>query len=118
EFLGGVAILLDDLEPGVSTDEVKARIDRMRLQPAYEELGFRSTTVIGLEPAPGAADLYRSVVVLSRDAKTNYAEQPTTFEEPDGLAATEWQLVRDALQRDTSLASVSNFSSQVSRTMT
>src|SRR5690606_27792570 len=90
--------------------------------PAYEDLGFRKSTVIGLEPAAGAQDpnapmRYRSVVVLSRDAQTNYVQNPEALTEAGGMAATEWALIRDALQRDTSLASVSNFSSQVSRTM-
>jgi len=57
------------------------------------------------------------VAVVVRDTVTNYAEDRTGFDAADGLAATEWALVRDALQRDTSLESVSNFSSQVSGTM-
>ncbi|MEM8737528.1 MAG: protein translocase subunit SecF [Planctomycetota bacterium] len=55
--------------------------------------------------------------MVVRDTDTNYAEDRSRFTEELGLAATEWDLVRDALQRDTSLASVSNFSSQVSGTM-
>ncbi len=120
EYLGGVAIVIDKLEPTADVKDITERIRRMRNQPAYEQLGYRLFTVIGLDLA-GESDkgepLYRSVAVVSRDAQTNYATTPDAFAESDGLADTEWHLVRDALTRDTSLASVSNFSASVSDTM-
>lgn len=123
EYLGGVAIVLDDLQPPATVADLTQRIRRMREQPGeFEGLGFRPFTVIGLDLAaqqgpPGSEPLYRSAVVVSRDAVTDYAQDPDTFGEPGGLADTEWRLVRAALQRDTSLASVTSFSSQVSDTM-
>jgi len=123
EYLGGVAIVLNDLSPAASLEDLEDRIQRMRLQPQYENLTGREYEVIGLERAivddasPGDAPVYASAVVVSRDNDTNYVENPDAFTTPGGLAATEWSLVRDALQRDTSLASVSNFSAQVSQTM-
>ncbi len=123
EYLGGVAVVLDQLTPAASTTDVTERIGRMRLQPSYQQFGFRQFTVVGGELAseqpadPQAPRLYRSMVVVSRDASTNYAQNPDTFTEATGLAATEWAIIRDAMLRDTSLGSVSNFSSQVSRTM-
>ena len=123
EHRGGVAIVLDDLEPPATPAAIRERIERMRMQPAYADLGYRRFEVIGLEladaAAPGAegAARYRSVAVVSSDERTNYLESPDAFSNPKGLAATEWRLVRDALQRDTSLGSVSNFSGQVSQTM-
>ena len=120
EYVGGVAILLQDLEPALSVNDVQDRITRMRRQPAYEKLGYRPNSVFGLNRAGTNAQgepTYSTLAVAVRDEGTNYAEDRTAFEQPAGLAATEWDLVKDALQRDTSLASVSNFSSQVSGTM-
>ncbi len=51
------------------------------------------------------------------DDRVNYADNPETLTDPTGMAATQWKLVREALRRDTSLAGVTNFSSQVSGTM-
>jgi SecD/SecF fusion protein len=125
EFVGGVAIVLDDLRPAATVDDITQRIARMREMPGeFEGLGYRPFTVVGLDlappdqqPADAPAPMYRSAVVVSRDASTNYVDSPDTFAESGGLADTEWRLVHDALQRDTSLASVTSFSSQVSDTM-
>ena len=118
-YLGGVGILLQELTPAATLDDVSERIKRMRQQPSYTELGSRPFEVFGLERAEivDGQETWKSMAVVVRDTVTNYAEDRTGFEAGDGLAATEWALVRDALQRDTSLASVSNFSSQVSGTM-
>ncbi|WP_432797641.1 protein translocase subunit SecD [Poriferisphaera sp. WC338] len=128
EYLGGVAVVLSDLSQPTTLEDIEQRVGRMRLQPAYEELGYRPSEVIGInkvgttmvKQANGTEKelpTYNSVVVVTRDANTNYAENPDELTDRTGLADTEWNLVRDALQRDTSLAGVTNFSSQVSETM-
>jgi SecD/SecF fusion protein len=120
EAIGGVAIVLDDLTPPVTQADLAQRVERMRMLPAYESLDHRESRVYALDPA-GTADngetLYRSAVIVTHDDATNYVESPESFGDAGGLADTEWQLARDACQRDTSLGSVSNFSSQVSGTM-
>ncbi|MEX0654876.1 MAG: protein translocase subunit SecD, partial [Phycisphaeraceae bacterium] len=120
DYLGGVAIVLQDLDPTVARGEVERRMNRMRMDPMFEGLGFREFDVIGLDTADtpeGEPQRYQSVVIVARDADTNYVDMPDAFGETGGLADTEWQLAREAMQRGTSLASVSNFSSQVSTTM-
>jgi SecD/SecF fusion protein len=120
DYLGGVAVLLEDMVPEPTLEDLRQRIRRMRQQPAHEDLGYRDARVIGLEIAytdEAGRPHYRSAAVLSTDQRTNYLQTPATFSDGDGLAVTEWRLVRDALQRDTSLASVTKFSSQVSGTM-
>ena len=120
DSIGGVAVVVDDLSPRVTQEDLKERITRMRSLPAYEEYGGRTWRVIGIDAdgtnAKGET-LYRSAVMVSHDEQTNYVESPEDFAEVAGLANTEWQIARDACQRDTSLGSVSNFSSQVSGTM-
>ena len=121
DYLGGVAIVFDDMDPPPTLDELKTRIERMRLQPGFDTLGYRPSSVIGLDldtsHQTDSAARYRSAVVVTMDGVTNYVDAPDTFNAPDGLAATEWKLLHAAARRDTSLESVSNFSSQVSRTM-
>ncbi|MEM7625205.1 MAG: protein translocase subunit SecD [Planctomycetota bacterium] len=119
-YVGGVALVLEDLSPAVSLEAVQERITRMRRQPDYEKLGLKDLEFFGLERAGTDRDgdpTYDTIAVVLTDYETNYAEDRSDFTDTLGLAATGWDLVRDALQRDTSLASVSNFSSQVSGTM-
>ncbi|MEL7088435.1 MAG: protein translocase subunit SecF, partial [Planctomycetota bacterium] len=119
-YVGGVAVVLEDLAPAISVEEVRERITRMRRQPDYEQLGLNELQVFGLDRAgtDRAGDAtFDTIAVVLTDYETNYAEDRSDFTDSLGLAATGWALVRDALQRDTSLASVSNFSSQVSGTM-
>jgi SecD/SecF fusion protein len=120
EYVGGVAVVLDDMNPPLTQADLAQRIERMRFLPKYEGLGHRESVVIGLDADGTTQDgqtLYRSAVIVTRDAETNYVENPESFSDIGGLADTEWQLARDACQRDTSLGSVANFSSQVSGTM-
>ncbi len=122
DYLGGSVVVIGQMNPQATVEDVTSRIARMRSQPNYEKLGFRQFEVIGLDPA-GQNDprtgkpMYKSVAVVSRDNSTSYIENPDTFGEEGGLAATEWAIVRDAMLRDTSLGSITNFSSQVSATM-
>ena len=121
DYLGGVAVLIENMDPPATTKELEDRVESMRLQPGFDNLGYRPSTVIGLDLAAAGVDgtppMYRSAVLVSTDGDTNYLDAPETFNSPEGLAVTEWRLVHDALRRDTSLESVSNFSSQVSKTM-
>lgn len=119
EAVGGVALVLEDLTPRVTQADLKQRIERMR-EITDVKLGNRTWVVIGLDDDGTAEDgqaLYRSVVMVSYNDETNYIESPETFGDIGGLAESEWTIARDACQRDTSLGSVSNFSSQVSGTM-
>ncbi|MEM8781440.1 MAG: protein translocase subunit SecD [Planctomycetota bacterium] len=120
EYLGGVAFVLNDLDPPAQVADVTERIERMRRQPDYVDLGYRPFEVIGLGQ-PGINDegepVYARAAVVVAEEITSYIENPDTFFLPDGLADTEWSLIKDALSQDTSLVGVSNFSSQVSGTM-
>ncbi len=117
QYLGGVATVLDNLEPTATVKDIHQRIDRMRQSAAWEQLGYRPFEVIGLDLAEGSTDHYKTVAVLSRDDDTNYTQEPDRFTEGGGLADTEWRLIRDAMVRDTSLASVATFDPQVAGTM-
>lgn len=123
DYLGGVAMVLDEMSPPVMIQQLEDRIQRRRMQPTYEAQGYRPFAVIGLELASqqgsddGEAPGYRSVAVVVSDPNINYLDAPASFSDAGGLADTEWRLVYEALRTESSLDSVSNFSSQVSRTM-
>ncbi|MEX2213863.1 MAG: protein translocase subunit SecD [Phycisphaeraceae bacterium] len=128
DYIGGVAIVMEELSPPSTVDHLAGRINRQRNQPAYEKYSGREVRVIGLTPAAnqtegereGANDkgtLYSGVVVVITDRATNYADNVQSFKNPDGLAGSEWKLVIDALTRENVFESVQNFSSQVSGTM-
>ena len=120
DFLGGVAMVLEDLEPAASPAELTDRIQRMRRQPDFAALGYRDFRVVGLDRAGLSSDgepAYSRVLVLAGDGLTDYAADRAGFDAADGLAATEWKLVKDALATDSSLASVTKFDAQVSGTM-
>jgi len=121
DAVGGVVVVLENLSPPATIEAITSRVQQVQLQAEYADLGYRPFKVIGLDLATtqdGPSTLYSSVAVVAHDNSTNYLEDPRSFTtDEQGLAATQWQIVRTAMQIDTSLASVSNFSSQVSRTM-
>ncbi|MBX2852507.1 MAG: protein translocase subunit SecD [Phycisphaeraceae bacterium] len=130
DFAGGVAMLVEDMTPALSTQQVTERIERMRRQPPHDELGPRDFTVVPVdEVREGDQDnrfddagnlLYKSVIVVAHDnGSTDYSDPVVAdrFGDTNGLADTEWKLVKDALQRDSSFSNVTVFNSQVSGTM-
>ncbi|MFP4223020.1 MAG: protein translocase subunit SecD [Phycisphaeraceae bacterium] len=123
DYVGGVAITLENMSPGQTPAEIEDRIQTMRSQPTFQNLGLVQTAVVGLELAdeqpedPAAPRRFSAAAVLISSPDWNYLENPDTFGETGGLADMSWDLVRTALQREESLDSVSNFSSQVSATM-
>ncbi|MCH8343093.1 MAG: protein translocase subunit SecD [Planctomycetes bacterium] len=118
EFLGGVAIVINDIDPPVSTDDVAKRIDRMRAQPDSANYVGREVGVFGLKPADpiDPSQGYVSVAVAVYDPQLSFFD--VDFDLWDrGLAQAEWRLVSQALQRQTSLEQVSSYSSAVAATL-
>ncbi|MCH8164204.1 MAG: protein translocase subunit SecF [Planctomycetes bacterium] len=118
EFLGGVAIVINDIDPPVSADDVAKRIDRMRAQPDFANYVGREVGVFGLkladpiDPSQG----FVSVAVAVYDPQLSFFD--VDFDLWDrGLAQAEWRLVSQALQRQTSLEQVSSYSSAVAATL-
>ncbi len=116
DFVGGAAIVLDELRPAVTLAELEQRIRFMRGQPDYQDLQFRRFRVVGLSPDPQTPGHYTSAAVLVADENINYFEDPSTWE--SALAAEEFKLVRDALSRESSFSKVTNFDPTVAQTLT
>ncbi len=122
DYIGGVAIMLRNVEPPVSAIDVKERIRKMRSQPDFARLGARDTEVYGLTPADpndprsGFSDL----VVLVYDPYRSYVQATTETEIEkwrEDVMEAEWMLVSRALQQPASLEQVSSYSSAVAQTL-
>jgi SecD/SecF fusion protein len=118
EYLGGVAVVVDELDPPVNLDDVTNRVKRMREQPDFRDTGGRSTAVIGLQPADpnDPAKGYTSIAVVVADPAVNFSKVDFGIWD-SRLAAREWNLVAAALERPASLEQVSEFSSAVAETL-
>ena len=114
-YVGGVAIVLDEIQPAVELEVIRQRVKDMRLQPDFENLKYRSYDVVGVTPFPDDPSRYTKAVVVSKEEGISYFNDPTAWEQ--SLAKSEWNLVSAALARQTSLSKVSNFSPTVSRTI-
>lgn len=113
DFRGGVAMVLDNLQPPQSADSLAKRIKAMRLQPGFERYGWRDSAVIPLAHAPGG-DLCTKAVVLASDENFVFdegGETAATWRE--NLAEPEAKLAREALERQTSLSKITQFAPQV-----
>lgn len=118
DFRGGVAVVVDNIDPPSQTDDIESRITRMRAQPDFSDTAGRRVKVIGLTPADPAdpAKGYTSVAILVSDPVMNSLS--VEFDAWDKqMAATEWNLVRSALQQQASLDDLSSFSPVVAENL-
>ncbi len=105
EYVGGVAILLEDLQPAESLPSIIGRLDGMRSQPDFADTAVRSHEVRVLE---GDATHVRSGVVLVRDPAISFFDNENGWEQD--VKVREWSLVREALGKSSTPASVDTFS--------
>ncbi len=118
DFLGGVAVVIENIDPPVNPQDVEKRIDRMRQQEDFARLLGRRVKAFGLDPADAADPRagYRSVAVLVYDS--NLSSLKVEFDLWDrGLAQTEWELISLALQRQTSLEQITTFSPAIAQSL-
>jgi len=112
---GGVALVLEDMQPPQAVDAVKKRLRSMRFQPGFEQSGWRESEVVGLTAADPAAGTFSRMLVLVSDE--NYTFE--TGSEPSAqwvgdFAEKEVKLAQAALERQTSLSEITQFDHQVS----
>jgi len=111
DYLGGVAIMIDGIEPPQGVDSLVSRLNQARQQPDYSDTLARRREVRVLE---GTEDAVRSAVVLVRDESVSVFENEGQWNAE--VAAREWKLVNDALTQTTRLASVQTFSASIAET--
>lgn len=112
EFIGGAAIVLQNIEPPVSVDDLRNRLDFVRSQGDYvSTTAPRDLRVIVVD---GANEAVQTAVILIRDPVVNALFDADTWRTT--LATQEWTIAREALAQATTEASVQSFSAEVAAT--
>ena len=110
-YVGGVAIVIAGLEPGLTVEAIEDRLDLLRSQQDFSMTLARQREVRAL--ARHDDGTIRSVVLLTIDPGATYFGDRDRWWQDVGQL--EWRLVREALTTSTTLASVSNFSPAVAQ---
>ncbi|MBO6513638.1 MAG: protein translocase subunit SecD [Phycisphaerales bacterium] len=105
DFVGGVAILVEDLEPTPSLESLESRLDITRRKTDFSDLLGRQSEIIILEGDPNAV---RSFAYLSSTEDLTYFDNADAWESE--IASREWDLIRAALTTASDQLSVQNFS--------
>jgi SecD/SecF fusion protein len=111
DYLGGVAIVLNNITPAPSLADLENRLAEMRNQPDYLDALGRDTSVVILE---GDESAVRSAVVLASEEDLTFFDDEARWN--IDLAQEEWRLVNDALTRTTTFAGVQSFDAAVAST--
>jgi len=117
--VGGVAIVLRDIDPPLSADEVRQRIDQHRLSSATAggERGLASAGSLRLKTVqvPGANGGRGAVVVLASSGEYQYDEKDEVKRSQwrEVVAAPLWRTVNEAINKPADLQRVTNFDAQV-----
>jgi SecD/SecF fusion protein len=110
--VGGVAVVLNNLDPPIGAEEIRRRIEAERLQPsAGGETQAPRYRPLDVE----VSNEGRVAVVMSSDPNFPYdADNEATIEQwRQELAAPTWDQVRAALTKPAELQKVNNFDPQV-----
>jgi protein-export membrane protein SecD/preprotein translocase SecF subunit len=113
---GGVAMVLDQVEPPQSVDVLSDRLRAMRLQPGFEKHGWRESEVFGLRTKVPGSNLYSRLMVVVADENYPLEDEKGVLSSAwtSELAEPEVELLQAALQRQTSLSQITQFDKQVS----
>jgi len=109
--VGGLAIVVENITPPVTSADLADRIARTRGSGDYVGAIGRLARVIPIETSGG---LVRSAAIIVGDNSINYFDAPDRWR--DELANEEWALVRQALTTIPPLASQQSFSPAVAQT--
>ena len=115
DYRGGVAVLVEDVEPPITPEDLAARIKRLRNQPDFADTLGRRTEVVGITAAGSDGEYTNFVVMVSDDALSSFEVDLEVWDSQ--LAKPEWGLVSGALMREASLEQVSSFSPTVAQNL-
>lgn len=111
EYVGGAAIVVENIEPPLALDDLSSRLRATRTRADNSDTLGRSHRVIILE---GDAAAVRSFVLLAYDQGVSYFDDQGRWETE--LAGSETAVVREALERASSLAGIESFSPAIAQT--
>lgn len=116
-YVGGGAIVLKDLSPPISAQEIRSRIDRAAAAPPETNLSRFKYEVIPFvngNPSANKADLEKPVseaVVLVQQPDFLYSKSADAWR--DNVGGVMWRLANEGVGREAKLQRVSNFDPQV-----
>jgi len=113
-FSGGVVVVIEQIDPPVTLQEVTDRINTMRRQQDYIQTADRQFEVFGLNVAE-TGEGYTSIAVAVTDDRYGYYKDRELWETE--LANVEWQLITDALSEPAQLEQMNSYSSSVAQTL-
>ncbi len=111
-FVGGVAVLIEDIEPAIKRDLLVTRIEQMRQQPDFSDLMNRRSDLIILEQNAAGEATKAAYVALDPDVDFFSNEDRWRTD----VAQREWMLVKTALTEPATTAAVQSFSPQIAQT--
>jgi SecD/SecF fusion protein len=111
-FLGGVAVVLENITPVQSLTALNDRLERTRVSGFSDTLS-RDRKLLVLD---GDDHAVKSAVLLVRDEAVNVFDDEQRWE--NEVAGREWRLVQTALGSGTSSASIEVFSPAIAKTFT
>ncbi len=106
-FRGGVAIVLENIDPSIPLDTLVERLDRRRLAEYSDTLERRRDVRI----LQGTEDAVQTAVLLISDPDISAFDSEDLFNRE--VVGREWQLVRAALTQSGQIADVETFSPAV-----
>jgi SecD/SecF fusion protein len=106
-FRGGVAIVLEKIEPPVPLKQLEERLERRRLSEFSETLERKREVGV----LDGTEDAVKTAVVLVQDPNISAFDNQDLFERE--VMGREWNLVRSALAQAGQVADVQTFSPAV-----
>lgn len=111
DYIGGVAIILEDIRPATTLEALRSRLDLIREQSEYADTLGRIRAVRVLE---GTESAVTGAAILVRDPTLSRFDGEEQWQVD--VAEREWNLTRDALSRTTTLASVQSYSPTIAAT--
>ena len=111
KHMGGVAIVLENLDQPLAPQQIESRLERARMQPqpGRATMPYRETSVVspsGDEKTP----VKRAVVLVSDPAFTHDQDAAKWAQQ---LAAPTWELINQGISGPPTLQKVVNFDAQV-----
>ena len=115
DFVGGAAMIFDEMDPPQTTGDLQQRFEAMRLQPDFQDLvPYRKVQVFGIDPTGAQREgqpLYSGVVLVVVDPVLRYEDSEATW--LSEVARKEYQLATAALDNEQALRSVTQFKPQI-----
>ena len=118
DFVGGVVVMLTDLQPPISIEDAEARIARMGKQPDFSSISSRPLQVVGVQlaDATNPSKGYSSLAVMITEPTALLSKvDAATWERV--VAKPSWKLIQAAFTSKMSLDQVNSFSPKVAENL-